>query len=71
MAAECAGDLSDAQLLDLMDNNADRRTKQHIEILRCLGLVESVVTPHNDGDRPEPLAPTVASRSGLMSRTPF
>ena len=49
------------QLIKLLDLNVDRRTKQHIEILRCLGLVESVVIPES-GDKPVPLAPTVASR---------
>lgn len=55
------GDLPEVQLIKLLDLNVDRRTKQHIEILRCLGLVESVVIPES-GDRPVPLAPTVASR---------
>ncbi len=55
------GDLPEVQLIKLLDLNVDRRTKQHIEILRCLGLVESVVIPES-GDKPVPLAPTVASR---------
>ena len=57
-----AGELPETERIKLLDLNVDRRTKQHIEILRCLGLVESVVTPVV-GDRPVPLAPTVASRS--------
>ena len=56
-----AGEVPEAQLTKLLDPHVDRRTKQHIEVLRCLGLVESVVTPEN-GASPVPLAPTVASR---------
>ncbi len=58
-----AGDLPETQLIGLLDLHVDKRTKQHIEMLRCLGLVESVVTPEGNGERPIPLAPTVASRS--------
>ncbi|KAA6420263.1 MAG: hypothetical protein FRX49_09747 [Trebouxia sp. A1-2] len=54
-------------LIKLLDLNVDRRTKQHIEILRCLGLVESVVIPES-GDRPVPLAPTVASRYVALNK---
>lgn len=58
-----AGDLSAAQLETLLDPRADQRTKQHIEVLRCLGLVESVVIPDDAADEKlVPLAPTVASR---------
>ena len=57
-----AGDLPAAQLEEVLEPRADQRTKQHIELLRCLGLVESVVIPDEGGERPVPLAPTVASR---------
>ncbi|KAL0040405.1 hypothetical protein WJX77_006212 [Trebouxia sp. C0004] len=60
-------DLPEVQLIKLLDLNVDRRTKQHIEILRCLGLVESVVIPES-GDRPVPLAPTVASRYVALNK---
>ena len=57
-----AGDLPAAKLEELLDPRADQRTKQHIEMLRLLGLVESVVIPDKGNQRPVPLAPTVASR---------
>ncbi|KAL0049611.1 hypothetical protein WJX82_006036 [Trebouxia sp. C0006] len=60
-------DLPEVQLIKLLDLNVDRRTKQHIEILRCLGLVESVVIPES-GDKPVPLAPTVASRYVALNK---
>ena len=59
-----AGDLPAARLEELLDPRADQRTKQHIEVLRCLGLIESVVIPDAAAERPVPLAPTVASRQG-------
>lgn len=59
-----AGDLPAAKLEELLDPRADQRTKQHIEVLRCLGLVESVVIPDDRAERPLALAPTVASRQG-------
>ena len=61
-----AGDLPAATLEGLLDPRADQRTKQHIEVLRCLGLVDSVVIPDDAADEKlVPLAPTVASRQVL------
>lgn len=61
------GDLPAAKLEELLDSRADQRTKQHIEVLRCLGLVESVVIPDDRAERPVPLAPTVASRQAISA----
>ena len=62
-----AGDLPAAKLEELLDPRADQRTRQHIEMLRCLGLVNSVVIPDPAAEKPISLAPTIASRQAAHS----
>lgn len=56
------GDLPEEERSNLMDQRGDTRTSQHMEMLRCLGLIESIVVAPSDGKAAFSVAPTVASR---------
>ena len=64
MLCAAAGDLPEEERDALMDHRADIRTSQHMEILRCLGLVESVVVapPASSSKECFSITPSVASR---------